>query len=234
MTKKHKKNGPIITWIIIVVLIVVIVLVLIRKSNPSTTEPMTSTSSLSTVSNGSSTVAVGPDWKTYTDSTNNYSFKYPPYLNTGKGQNKATNDYDDIDPNNQFIGSFPANYEPGTNLSAATVFAGVKSVDSSTCSDYVYGNDESNNGNIDQPISATGLSFSRVTVSEGAAGHDYSTTRYSIMHNNLCYEIAIVDQSFNDITGYNMDHTTAPVARYDDSIMQTQLAAMVDTFNFTK
>lgn len=176
----------------------------------------------------------------YENSDYGYSLNYPRLLEVGSGQNLATSDLDGISEASAFTASFPEVYTKGTNLSAATLIVGAKSVSSKVCQSEIYGNKVVVGSELVAPnrfppttISIGDIEYSVVSVTESGVGSTYTTTRYSTMHDSLCYTVSIVAKSFNDIKGHNESNPGSLVIAYNQDALDKVLDEVIQTFAFT-
>lgn len=227
--KYSEYTKPIIGALVIAVFIIIAAYINLRLTTPVVPIEMpTATSTPDVVTPPSSVL--------YEDINYGYSLEYPVILDKSENQHKASNDFDGIKADTLFTASFPEGFEKGTNLTSATLFAGIRDVKKGECHSKIYGGSvASSSARISPtPVSIGDIDFSVVSISDPGAGNLYVTTRYTTLHNNLCYSVGVVAHSFNDIETYNEDHKDAPIERYDQYKIDAVLDKVVQSFSFTK
>lgn len=171
----------------------------------------------------------------YEDKLYGYSFEYPALLDKSEGQLRATSDYDNIKADSLFVASFPKDFGKGTNLSSLSVMSGIRDVKKEACHTTMYGSSVASSSPRFKPIPVNieGVEFFLASIQDIGAGNLYVTTRYTTVHKNQCYSIAIVAHSFNDIETFNQDNPKSLIKRYDQDKIDAILDKIVQSFAFT-
>ncbi len=187
------------------------------------------------VGEATSTPPVAASTSRYVDKLYGYSFEYPALLDKSEGQLRATSDYDNIKADSLFIASFPKDFGKGTNLSSLSVMSGIRDVKKEACHTTMHGSNVASSSPRFKsiPVNIEGVEFFLASIEGIGAGNLYVTTRYTTVHKNQCYSIAIVAHSFNDIETFNQDNPKSLIKRYDQDKIDAILDKIVQSFTFT-
>lgn len=116
----------------------------------------------------------------------------------------------------------PKEFQPNTNFSEATFSVGTSSDPEEVKNCLVPRNGEREKGTLD----INGLIYTKVTLSEGAAGNYYNTTSYRIVRNSQCYAVEHTIHSTN-FASYPKD---SGIKEFDTQAVVSVLDSMVKSF----
>ncbi|MBP6857819.1 MAG: MliC family protein [Candidatus Pacebacteria bacterium] len=161
----------------------------------------------------------------FTDQGKTISFSYPSNLHISGGDIGYTPSWR---TNTQSLGIvlaklvIPKEFQPNTNFSEATFSVGTSSDPEEVKNCLVPRNGEREKGTLD----INGLIYTKITLSEGAAGNYYDTTSYRIVRNSQCYAVEHTIHSTN-FANYPKD---SGIKEFDTQAVVSVLDSMVKSF----
>lgn len=162
----------------------------------------------------------------FIDEGKTFSFSYPKEFIASTESGYTTN----WRQNTQTLGSvltkiiIPKSFQPSTNFSEAVFTVGASSEPNAIKKCLISQNGEISLGKVD----IDDVAYSKITLSEGAAGSFYDTTSYRTLKNKQCYAVEYTIHSTN-IGVYSQDQG---IKEFDKAKIIAELESMVQSFQF--
>jgi hypothetical protein len=195
-----------------------------RASAPTvaTSTPPTQTTSTTTTTTTTSTA------KTYTDSGHTFTFEYPSQFTVTSGSGTSTDWMTNATTSGKLLATLiiPRSFEPKTNFADAkfTVGASSNAAAVSTCLSV-----PPSGGPVQKNVvTINGVSYTKYTSGDAAAGNFYETTSYRTVHNGQCYALEYTIHSTN-LSNYSPDQG---ITQFDKAKVQNTLEGLVQSFKF--
>jgi hypothetical protein len=219
----------------IAVILVIIVGYLLIKGTDAKSPDYGSTASSTADATGDSNTDTGgasndttPSIDTYTNATNGISFSYPRSFvveNKLSAQDAWRNNATSSGTLMVTV-TTPASYVKGTNFADAKLGAGFSADASEVDSCTSASSFETKTGT--QVIN--GVTFSKFTTSDAAAGNRYDTTSYRTVHGGKCYAVEYTIH-YGNIQNYDPNQG---IKEFDESAVKKAFDDIVSSFKFTK
>ncbi len=172
-------------------------------------------------------INTGSEEITFIDEGQTISFSYPQAFSLSGGEIGYSPSWR---TNTQTLGitiakvTIPKDSQPQTNFSEAIFTVGTSSDKNAVKNCLLPMNGERAKGTA----VINGITYSKITLSEGAAGNYYDTTSYRTIQNKQCYAVEYTIHSTN-FASYDPN---LGIKEFDTQKVVTALEAMVNSFNF--
>ncbi|MBM3256756.1 MAG: hypothetical protein FJY98_00285 [Candidatus Liptonbacteria bacterium] len=171
---------------------------------------------------------------TYRNAQYGFEIQYPSDFDDSPTQNLAAEDLDGLPSSVMLKVTFPERYHKGTNLSAATIYAGAKKVSQESTCWKIFGNEVEDYGNGKakyEDVTVGEMIFRRATVGEGAAGNLYDITRYAAVKEGTCFLLSLIAHS-KSLSVLREKNPT--IKAYDPAPFRSAFEEIVQTFRVIK